>query len=120
MEATKYGGPIYNFKLQYSFLSFVKDNHINKIAYAASFGVDCWEYSDSQTKMCSKLAKDFDAISVREYSAIALCKNYLNVDAIRCSRPDTVVGKGAIYVIVQRNSKAIILVFGCICFGYDR
>ena len=74
--------PIYNIKLSYSFLSFVKSNHINKIAYAASFGVDCWEYSKRQTKICSKLAKDFGAISVREYSAIALCKNYLNVDAI--------------------------------------
>lgn len=85
--------PIYNFKLQYSFLSFVKANHINKIAYAASFGVDCWEYSDSQTKMCSKLAKDFDAISVREYSAIALCKNYLNVDAIDVLDPTLLLEK---------------------------
>lgn len=79
--------PIYNFKLQYSFLSFVKDNHINKIAYAASFGVDCWEYSDSQTKMCSKLAKSFDAISVRECSGIDLCKKYLKVDAIEVLDP---------------------------------
>ena len=37
--------------------------------------------------MCSKLAKSFDAISVRECSGIDLCKKYLKVDAIEVLDP---------------------------------
>ena len=85
--------PIYNNKLQYSYLSFVKDKCIKKIAYAASFGVDYWEYSKRQTEVCSKLAKSFDAISVREHSGIALCRNYLNVDAIEVLDPTLLLEK---------------------------
>lgn len=49
--------------------------------------------SKRQTKICSKLAKDFDSISVREYSTIALCKNYLNVDAIDVLDPTLLLEK---------------------------
>ena len=79
--------PLYNANLKYSYLSFAKSNKIKKIAYAASFGVDEWEYSAEQTKQCSKLAKRFDAISVREASGVRLCKTYLNVEAITVLDP---------------------------------
>ena len=85
--------PIYNKKIEYSYLSFVKAKHVKKVAYAASFGVGCWEYTEPQTKMCSKLAKSFDAISVREHSGILLCKNYLNVDAIEVLDPTLLLEK---------------------------
>ena len=64
------------------FLEFVKDKtRIKRIAYAASFGVDEWEFSDEQTVICADLAKLFDSVSVREMSACKLCKDYLHVEA---------------------------------------
>ena len=52
-----------------------------KIAYAASFGTNQWEFTADQTKECAELAKKFDAISVREDSGVILCEEYLGIDA---------------------------------------
>lgn len=73
----KYSPNIYDF-----YLDFLKRNKkIKRIAYASSFGVDDWEYSAEETKKCAKLAKLFDAISVREQSGIELCQKHLGVDS---------------------------------------
>ena len=63
------------------YLKFAKTLPIKRISYAASFGVDEWEYTPKQTKICSALAKKFNAISVREESGVKLCKEHLGVDA---------------------------------------
>ena len=64
------------------FLDFVsKEKNIKRIAYAASFGVDDWEFTEGQTRECREFVKLFDAVSVREDSGICLCQKYLNVDA---------------------------------------
>lgn len=60
------------------FLNDVENLETKKIAYAASFGVDEWQYDDEQTKKITELAKSFNYISVREDSAVELCKKYLN------------------------------------------
>lgn len=73
--------PKYNYKIEDMFLKFAEGLSIKRIAYAASFGVDNWEYTPKQTRVCSKLAKKFDAISVREESGVKLSKDYLGVDA---------------------------------------
>lgn len=52
-----------------------------KVAYAASFGADKWEFSPALTEECAYLAKKFDAISVREASGVKLCKEFLGVEA---------------------------------------
>jgi hypothetical protein len=62
------------------FLDFVNTTSI-RIAYAASFGVDTWDYNEEDTKELAQLAGRFDGISVREDSGISLCKNHLNVSA---------------------------------------
>lgn len=62
------------------FLNFA-DDKVKKFSYAASFGCKEWEYTKEQEKTCSKLARRFDAISVREASAVDLCKNHFGVDA---------------------------------------
>lgn len=64
------------------FLSDFKDCNVPKIAYAASMGVDWWSFNERDTKECKELIKDFKAVSVREESAITLCKEYLDVDAL--------------------------------------
>jgi len=72
-----YSPNIYNYYLY--FLSHKKN--IKRIAYASSFGVDSWEYSEEETKRCAKLATLFNAISVRENSGVELCREYLDVDS---------------------------------------
>ncbi len=63
------------------YLRFTKGLSLRRIAYAASFGVDEWEYTPEQTIACAGLAKQMDAISVREISGIELCNKYLGVEA---------------------------------------
>ncbi|SHO51464.1 polysaccharide pyruvyl transferase family protein [Desulfopila aestuarii] len=70
------------------YLNFLgNDNRILRIAYAASFGVDHWEYTTELTSKCKMLAQLFDSISVREDSAVNLCKSFLNVEAIHVLDP---------------------------------
>lgn len=84
--------PMFNFYLEDMFLHFVQTD-VRKIAYAASFGVDNWEYTEKQTRNCSKLAKRFDAISVREDSGVTLCKRYLHVNAVEVLDPTLLLDK---------------------------
>ncbi len=64
-------------RVEDSFLSFAEEWQVKRIAYAASFGTDEWEYTDLQTQKCSKLLQKFDAVSVRESSGVELCEKYL-------------------------------------------
>lgn len=73
--------PNMNLCIEDMFLAFANDFPIKRISYAASFGVDEWEYTPKQTKVCSALAKKFNAISVREESGVKLCKEHLGVNA---------------------------------------
>ena len=64
------------------YLSFASGFPVKRVAYAASFGVDKWEYTPEQTAACAPLAQQFDAISVREQSGVELCRKHLGVDAV--------------------------------------
>ena len=57
--------------------------------YSASFGTDKNEYSFYEKWVCGKLIKRFDAISVREESAISLIREQLHwdVDVIQTLDP---------------------------------
>lgn len=68
-------------------LEFAKGLKMKKVAYAPSFGVDVWEYTESQTRKCRELARQFDLLSVREESGVRLCKDYLDVDALHVLDP---------------------------------
>lgn len=73
--------PMYS-DLNLAFLGFTNGwANVKRIAYAASFGTDEWEYNEEQTRVCKKLAGLFDAVSVREKSGLRLCEDYLNVKA---------------------------------------
>lgn len=74
--------------IAYYYLNFIKSQkNIKRISYAASFGVDNWEYSEQETVECKELAQLFDAVSVREDSGVNLCKRYLGVEAIHVLDP---------------------------------
>ncbi len=79
--------PCYNPHLGSMFLDFAAEKSVRRVAYAASFGVDQWEYDTVQTAACSALARRFDAVSVREDSAIGLCRRYLGVAALQVLDP---------------------------------
>lgn len=84
--------PSYNI-LSYAYLHFIRRKSVSKIAYAASFGVDTWEYSTTSTIQCQRWVKEFKAISVRESSGVALCEKYLDVKAIHVLDPTLLLGK---------------------------
>ena len=73
--------PNYNRHIEDLFLDFVNNKKTLKLAYAASFGTDEWEYTAAKTEQIRPLIKQFNAISVREQSGVDLCKNYLDVEA---------------------------------------
>lgn len=73
--------PMYNYNILDMYLDFAKTYRIKRIAYAASFGTDFWEYNKRQEFVCKSLISKFDAISVRENTGVYLCENYLNVNA---------------------------------------
>lgn len=68
-------------KIENAFLDFAKSWNIKRIAYAASFGTDEWEYAPKQTKRCGELLKLFDFVSVREMSGINLCATHFDLGA---------------------------------------
>lgn len=85
--------PLYNPRIEDSFLAFARKDDIRRVAYAVSFGVDEWEFSQSDEIKCVPLAKLFDAISVREESGIRLCREHLGVDATHVLDPTLLLSK---------------------------
>lgn len=76
------------------FLDFLSSNKkVKKLSYAASFGTDNWLFSHDDTKYYGGLLKLFDAVSVREFSAINLCKDKFGVDAIQVLDPTMLLDK---------------------------
>lgn len=97
--------PLYSPCITNYFLDFVKTIDLKRpkrIAYAASFGVDKWEFTLEQTKQCSLLIKLFDAISVREEDAILLCKEQLEVDAKKLIDPTLLLRKEDYIQLVEK------------------
>ena len=91
------------------FLDFAGDD-VKKISYAASFGCKEWEYTEEQELQCGKLAKRFDAISVREASGVDLCKEHFGVDATLVLDPTLLLDKedyGKVCNDVPRKGKHI-------------
>lgn len=75
------------------FLNFAYKWNIKRIAYAISFGSEKWEFTEKQTLECSELARLFNAISVREDSAVDLCEKMLGVNSIHVLDPTMLMTK---------------------------
>ena len=96
--------PKYVCELENMYLKFVPDD-IKKIAYAASFGVDTWEYNAEQTETCAKYAKRLDAISVRETTGVELCRTYLGVNAQHVLDPTILAGAEAYKPLLKEKTE---------------
>lgn len=87
-----------------AFLAFAKDWDIKRISYAASFGSEEWEYTPEQTTECGDLLRRFDAVSVRESSAVSLCKEYFNVDAQHVLDPTMLLDAAHYITLFQQEA----------------
>jgi hypothetical protein len=80
--------PKYNRYLEDMYLRFASQAKVKRVAYAASFGVEAWEYNGRQTRECGALVAAFDAVSVREASGVGLCRDHLSYgDAVEVLDP---------------------------------
>ena len=98
--------PMYNQNILRSFFDFAKGLHVRRLAYAASFGVDFWEFNKQQTKKTRKLIQEFNAISVREYSGINLCQKYLHCNAVHVLDPTMLLDKEDYIRLVEEENEA--------------
>lgn len=70
--------PVYSPCQSDYYLGFLPtDESVIRLAYAASFGTERWEYSDKLSHQCKVLLQNFKGVSVREDSGIDLCKGHL-------------------------------------------
>jgi hypothetical protein len=73
--------PKWNPFINHAFFDFVKNNDAVLLSYAASFGVDKWEYTAEETASYKEQIKRFKGVSMREDSGVELCKEYFDRDA---------------------------------------
>lgn len=86
------------------FLKDVKGDDVVRIAYAASFGVEEWEFSPKDTQICRNLVKKFRGISVREKSGVQLCSEYLSVASKCVLDPTLLLDKNHYDTLIPENS----------------
>lgn len=97
--------PLYNTYLEDMYLKFTQQSSVKKIAYAASFGVEYKEYSPELIDSCIHYARNLDAVSVRESSGIALCKDYFGIDAYKVLDPTLLLTAGDYSTILNLPTK---------------
>lgn len=89
------------------FLNFLSEaNRTKGISYAASFGVDNWEYDIKETEEIKRCLAGFKAISVREESGVSLIREKCNLNSI-CVLDPTLLADSKIYDPLLRKSNLI-------------
>lgn len=108
--------PCYNRFLSSMFFDFVQDKKSKRIAYAASFGTDQWEFTSKQTSVCTPYAQKFNLVTVREDSGVKLCKNHLGVDAVHVFDPTLLLTKEDYICLIdaEKEQKAVGTLFNYI------
>ena len=96
-----YTPDIYNYFLD--FLS--EDDKSLKISYAASFGTNNEPISADKLPYCVELSKRFNAISVREQSAIDLVHKYFHLSAVQVLDPTLLLDPIDYYKLINDRDK---------------
>lgn len=98
--------PAYSPGMSAFFLSFLsKEDNVKRIAYAASFGVDnCDEFTPEQLGEYARLLQRFDAIGVREDSALDLCKQHFDSNAEHVLDPTLLLDKETYCDLVAQDN----------------
>lgn len=110
--------PMYVDNIANAYLDFAQEWGIKRLSYAASFGSEEWEYTPEQTAECGDLLRRFDAVSVRESSAVSLCKEHFNVDAQHVLDP-TMLLDAAHYITLFQQAKTPVSEGDLMCYILD-
>jgi hypothetical protein len=94
----------YSIGIKTYFFDFIpRKSSIKRISYAASFGIDTWNYSEEETQEMRDLIIRFNAVSVREKTGVEMCKRYLNSDAIQVLDPVLLLQKSDYLDLIKEN-----------------
>ncbi|MFL1404394.1 polysaccharide pyruvyl transferase family protein [Marinobacter sp. M1N3S26] len=95
--------PRYSPSLGNFFLDFLDDigSPARRLSYAASFGVDEWEFSPRDTDRCRDLLGRFHAVSVREQSGVRLCEQHLGRTAECIPDPTFLLERGEYETVID-------------------
>ena len=85
------------------YLDFIQ-NDKKKIAYAASFGREYWNGTKAEADEMSIYLNDFDHISVRETSGVAICRDYFHADAAAVMDPVFLCEKGVYVKLAEKSA----------------
>lgn len=94
----------YTHPIEEAYLRFASNWNIRRIAYAASFGTDEWEYTKNQTSRCGELLKKFEKVSVRESSAVDLCRKYFGMEVDHVLDPTLLLEASDYEVLIKNDS----------------
>lgn len=95
----------YTFSIHEMFLSFLSnESKAKRLAYAASFGVNENYITEEKMPQCVELLKKFAAVSVREKSAVKICKDYFGVEAKHVLDPTMLLQIEDYIKIFERNN----------------
>lgn len=90
-----------------AYLHFARKWNVKRISYAASFGTEQWEYSETETNEAQQLLSLFDAVSVREFEGVYLCQKHLGTEACHVLDP-TLLLQASDYESLISNSENIL------------
>lgn len=85
------------------YLKFLGDDSCKRIAYAASFGTDNWEYPAKETAECKNWIQKFDAVSVREETGVKLCSTYYDIKAKHVLDPTMLLSKDDYVALIEKS-----------------
>ena len=83
-------------------------NDKKKIAFAASFGRDCWHGDQIETQNMSIYLNDFDSISVREQCGVDICRNIFGVKAQRVLDPVFMCDPSVYLELANKSNKNLL------------
>ena len=99
-SAADYIGGIKQFFLDFA----TKEQRNRSIAYAASFGTNEWEGTPEETEVCGRMLREFKAVSVREHSGVAICRNIFEVEAVQMPDPTLLLHTNDYDKIIEREN----------------
>jgi hypothetical protein len=88
------------------FCNFLEGTQIPHFCYAASMGADEMDYPPDKIDICSKLLKNFKAISVREETSVKLLKDYFGVENVQVVLDPTLLLDKQVYVDLFKKNYA--------------
>ncbi|MFW5886748.1 MAG: polysaccharide pyruvyl transferase family protein [Bacteroidota bacterium] len=97
-KACAYG----DLKMNY-FMDFA-DDRINRMSYAASFGVDSWQFDADETEKIKNEIQKFTAVSLREKSGVELVEKHWDIKAEHVVDPVMLLSPGD-YIKLLENEQ---------------